>query len=258
MVEIALGFDYLIVATTTQCFIYGLQSLNTPIIFDIRAPPHFIHLCRRHFLTLDQISGIQIVSFEGRVLSAPKFQGMRPEYLTRDLVSLSTDTLVVVDSVDAKNIQILDASSGRAIGKLNHGASEVTAVHLNQHSLGPQERILAFADKNRDLFVASLHAGGAPAQGGALNIPTYKLHSHVESFIFNDDTNVLVGLADGCLKYWYQPEVALVDKDLLALTTSSVDAAEYGRSAQILAYTGNRVSVRKVDGSVLYLSLIHI
>jgi hypothetical protein len=63
---------------------------------------------------------------------------------------------------------------------------------------------------------------------------------------------VLVGLADGCLKYWYQPEVALVDKDLLALTTSSVDAAEYGRSAHILAYTGNRISVRKVDGSVLF------
>jgi intraflagellar transport protein 80 len=252
VVEIALGFDFLIVTTTTQCFIYSLQSLNTPIIFEIRAPPHFIHLCRRHFLTLDQISGIQIVSFEGRVLSSPKFQGLRPEYLTRDLVSLSPDTLVVVDSVDAKSIQILDASSGRVIGKLNHGASEVVAVHLNQHSLGPQERILAFADKNRDLYVASLHAGGSAAQGGALNVPTYKLHSHVESFIFNDDTNVLVGLADGCLKYWYQPEVALVDKDLLALTTTSADASEYGRSAQIIAYTGNRVSLRKVDGSILF------
>jgi len=253
VVEIGLGFDYLVVTTTTQCFIYGLQNLNTPIIFEIRAPPHFMHICRRHFLTLDQISGIQIVSFEGRVLSTPKFQGLRPEYLTRDLVSLSADTLVVVDSVDAKNIQILDASSGRAIGKLNHSAAEVTAVHLNQHSLGPQERILAFVDRNRDLYVASLHTGGGgAAQGGALNIPTFKLHAHVDSFIFNDETNVLVGLADGCLKYWYQPEVALVDKDLLSLTTSSVDAAEYGRSAQILAYTGNRISVRKVDGSILF------
>jgi intraflagellar transport protein 80 len=251
VVEIALGFDFLIVATTTQCFVYGLQSLNTPIIFEIRAPPHFIHICRRHFLTLDQISGIQVVSFEGRVLSTPKFQGLRPEYLTRDLVSLSADTLVVVDSVDAKSIQIMDASSGRPIGKLTH-AAEVVTVHLNQHSLGPQERVLAFADKNRDLFVASLHAGAGPAQGGALSIPTYKLHSHVESFSFNDDTNVLVGLADGCLKYWYQPEVALVDKDLLALTTSSVEASEYGRSAQIVAYTGNRVSIRKVDGSILF------
>lgn len=253
IVEIGLGFDYLIVTTTTQCFIYSLQNLNTPIIFEIRAPPHFMHLCRRHFLTLDQISGIQIVSFEGRVLSSPKFQGLRPEYLTRDMVSLSPDTLVVVDSVDSKNIQIMDSSSGRVIGKLNHSPAEVVSVCLNQHNLGPQERILAFCDRNRDLFIASLNTGASGgAQGGALNVLTYKLHAHVESFAFNDDTNVLVGLADGCLKFWYYPEVVLTDKDLLPLTTSSSEAAEYGHSAQILSYTGNRVSIRKVDGSILF------
>mmetsp|Transcript_5293 Transcript_5293/g.8626 ORF Transcript_5293/g.8626 Transcript_5293/m.8626 type:complete len:779 (+) Transcript_5293:121-2457(+) len=253
VVEIGLGFDHLVVTTTSQCFVYALQNLNTPIIFDIRAPPHFLHLCRRHFLTVDQMNGLQVISFEGRVLSTPKFQGLRPEYLTRDMVSLSPDTLCVVDSVDGRNIQILDAASGRIMGKLNHGAAEVVAVQLNQHSLGPQERILAYADRNRDLYVAALHSGGGGGpSGGVLNIPTFKLGSHVESFIFNDDTNVLVGLADGSLKFWYQPEVALVDKDLLALTTTASEASEYGRSAQILAYTGNRVSIRKVDGSVLY------
>lgn len=89
VVEIGLGFEYLIVTTTTQCFIYSLANLNTPIIFDIKAPPHFIHLCRRHFVTLDQIGGLCIISFEGRILCSPKFQGMRPEYITRDMVSLS-------------------------------------------------------------------------------------------------------------------------------------------------------------------------
>ena len=89
VVEIGLGFEYLVVTTTTQCFVYNLANLNTPIIFDIKAPPHFIHLCRRHFVTLDQIGGLCIISFEGRVLCSPKFQGMRPEYITRDMVSLS-------------------------------------------------------------------------------------------------------------------------------------------------------------------------
>lgn len=251
VVELGLGFEHLVVSSTTQCFIYSLQNLNTPIIFDVRAPPHFIHLCRRHFLTLDQISGMQVISYEGRVLSTPKFQGLRPEYLTRDMVSLSPDTLVVVDSVDAKNIQIIDASSGRIIGRLNHGASEVVSVYLNQHNLGPQERLLAYSDRNRDLFIASLHSGSS-AQGGVLNAPTYKLHTHVESFIFNDETNVLVCLADGFLKFWYYPDIALVDKDLLQRTTTAIEATEFGHSAQILAYTANRVSIRKVDGSILF------
>ena len=256
VVEMGVGFDYLIVSTTTQCFIYNLQNLNTPIIYDIRAPPHFIQICRRHFLTLDQISGICVISFEGKVLCTPKFQGLRADYLTRDTVALSPDSLVVVDSVDGKNVHVIDASSGRNIGKLHHGAAEVTCLSLNQHNLGPQERMLAFCDRNRDLFVAALHQyQGGGGGGGVLNIPTFKISPHVESFCFNDETNVLVGLADGSLKFWYQPEAAFVDKDLLPHTTYTASAeaqAEYGRSAQILAYTGNRVSIRKVDGSVLF------
>jgi len=135
-------------------------------------------------LTLDQINGIQVISYEGRVMCTPRFQGLRPEYLTKDLVAISPDTVVIVDSVDAKNIQILDANSGKPVSKISHSA-EVLVVHLNQHMLGPQERLLAFVDRNKDLWIAHL---GAPATGGTPNapqtIPTYKLHSQVSYYIF--------------------------------------------------------------------------
>lgn len=256
IVEIGLGYDHLVVTSTSQCFIYSMSNLNTPIIFDIKAPPHFIRLSCRHFLTLDQISGIQIISYEGRVLCSPRFQGLKPEYLTRDMVSLAPDTVVIVDSVDNKTIQILDASSGRSITKITH-STEVTNVHLNQHALGPQERLLAFADRNRDLYIVSLSISNSSGSGGNnqnQSLPMHKLHSHVESFLFNDETDVLVGLADGRLTVWYTPSVAFSDKDLLALTTSCSEATEFGRSAQIISYTGNGVSVRKVDGTVLFTS----
>lgn len=249
VVEIGLGFEYLVVTTTTQCFVYNLGNLNTPIIFDIKAPPHFIHICRRHFLTLDSVSGICIVSFEGRVLCAPKFQGMRTDYITKEMVTLSPDTLCVVDSNDAKIIQLIDASIGKNINRLTHNA-EVTHVQLNQHCLGTNERILVYSDRNRDLFTAALFSSGAYSA----MIPTYKLLANVESFAFNDDTNVLVGLADGRLKLWYQPEVVFVDRDLLSTCTVSQEVVEYGRSAQVVAYTGNRISIRKVDGSILFTS----
>lgn len=120
VVELGLGFDHLVVTTTTQCFIYGLQNLNTPIIFDIRAPSHFVHLCSNHFLSLDIVSGLQVINYDGRVLCSPKFQGLRSEYLTKDMVALSPDTVAIVDTVDAKNIQIMDATSGRLTSKLVH------------------------------------------------------------------------------------------------------------------------------------------
>ena len=83
VVEIGLGFDMLVVTTTTQCYIYNLGNLNTPIIFNIKAPPHFVKLCKRHFLTVDLVTGIQVISYEGRAICNPKFQGLRHEYVTR-------------------------------------------------------------------------------------------------------------------------------------------------------------------------------
>ena len=51
------------------------------------------------------------------------------------MVALSPDTVAIVDTVDGKNIQIMDANSGRAITKLTH-IVEVVFVALNQHTLG--------------------------------------------------------------------------------------------------------------------------
>lgn len=251
VVEIGLEFDHLIVTTTTQCYIYNISNLNTPIIFDIRAPSHFIHLCKTHFLTLDLISGLQIINYDGRPVSTPKFQGLRPEYLTKDMVALSPDVLAVVDTNDLKVIQLMDSISGKSLNKLAHTV-DVSSIVLNQHTLGVQERLLVFADKNRDLYIYSFNNVTGTSTNANAALSTFKLHSNIESFKFNDDTDALVGFSDGRLNVWYFPSVAFLDKDLVALTTSSSDASEFGRNAQIVAYTGNRISVRKVDGSFLY------
>lgn len=253
VVEMGIGFDHLVVTTSTQCYIYGLQNLNTPIIFDIKAPTHFLHLCRTHFLTLDLVAGLQIISYEGRTLCSPKFQGLRAEYLTRDMVALCPDCVGIVDTVDAKNVQILDATTARPLARIAH-TCEIIGLQFNQHSLGIQERIIAVVDKNRDFFIASLN-GGAFGMAQANQVLTLrKLHSHVESFVFNDETDVVVGTSDGRLNIWYAPMVAFLDKDLLVQTTLSMDASDLGRNANITSYTGNRITIRKVDGSVLYSS----
>ena len=251
VVEVGVGFDMLIVATTQQCYVYNMQNLNTPIIFDIKAPPHFLHLCRKHFLTLDLVSGIQVISYEGRVAANLRFQGLRPEYLAKDMISLAPDMVCIVDTVDKKIVHIMDPLSGRLFSKLAH-TCEVQNLCLNQHSLGTQDRLLAFTDKNNDLFVAAL--GGVTSGGGNSNIPTFKLHGHIDSFLLNDETDVLVGLSDGQLHAWHHPASSFVDKDLLPLTHIVLDGAEVGRNAQIVAYTGSRISIRKVDGSVVFSS----
>ena len=52
-------------------------------------------------------------------------------------------------------------------GKLTH-SSEVTFVCLNQNTASPQDRLLAFSDSNRDVFISNL---AVPTGKGVSNIP---------------------------------------------------------------------------------------
>ena len=82
VVEFALGWGRLVVATATQCFLYSTSNWNTPHIFDLKAPVQLIVLCEAYFLTLDPL-GVTVYSYEGRAVSAPRFNGLRPEFLNK-------------------------------------------------------------------------------------------------------------------------------------------------------------------------------
>ena len=47
-------------------------------------------------------NGVQVFSYEGRLLSNPRFQGLRPESLSRASISLSPDCVAIIDHTDGK------------------------------------------------------------------------------------------------------------------------------------------------------------
>ena len=51
---------------------------------------------------VDNFNGITIYSYEGRQVSNPKFQGLRTEFLNHESISVSNDTLAVIDRSDSK------------------------------------------------------------------------------------------------------------------------------------------------------------
>lgn len=48
--------------------------------------------------------GIYVYSYEGRLVCAPKFPGMRTDILNAQTVSLSNDTIAVRDKADEKGV----------------------------------------------------------------------------------------------------------------------------------------------------------
>ena len=62
VVEMSLGHAHLVVATSSQCFIYHVENWNTPHIFDLKTAVNLIIQGEKHFLITDNFSGIQVHS----------------------------------------------------------------------------------------------------------------------------------------------------------------------------------------------------
>ena len=244
VINFSLGFGHLIATTTSQCFIYNVQNWQSPSRMDIREAAGLIVLGAKHFSLVDIINGIQVYNYEGKLMSNPKFSGLRVEFLTSGLVSLSSELVAVVDTVNPKTIKFFELVSGKPSSHNVEHSQEVIEIALNQIEFAA-ERKLCLMDSNRDLFITSTHRN-----------ELVKLCSMVDSFRWNESTDMLAAISDGKLYVWYYPNVVYVDKDLLLLSRSSRDVAqEVGKLCVIDSFTGSLVTVRRVDGRILTLSL---
>lgn len=240
VVKISLGFDHLIVATSTQCHIYSTSNWNTPHIFDLKDTVTLILQCERLFLVMDNSMGIQIFTYEGRQVCNPKFQGLRTELLNRQMVALSNDTLAVLDQgaggVPGATVRFFDTAQGRAIGDAFTHTLEIKEIGLSQ--VGPNnERQLAFIDRNRDLYVVPV-----------MKRSVAKLGAMVDGAVWHDTTGMLAAMVDQKLCVWYYPNEVYVDKELLAKTKWTKTDVEFGKAANIVLFSGSKCLIRRSDG----------
>lgn len=251
VVEMALGYGYLIVATPSQCFLYTLPNWNTPHMFDLRAPVNLIVQSEKHFVMVDNVNGIQVFSYDGRVLSNPRFPGLRVQFLNRKTLSLASDTVAIVGrsesksagKSDSKVVRVFDAHTGRAVGTITHNL-DVLEVALSQFSGDMNERRLAFIDQNKDLYITPV-----------LREESVKLQTMVDCVAWNDSSDMLAALADGQLLTWLYPAVVSIDKDLIAGIREAKDGSEFGKMAQFSTFFGSRVTVRRADGALVTSSV---
>ena len=244
VIEMSLGFGYLIVATSTQCFIYTTQNWNTPHIFDLRTTVSLILQSERHFVMTDQFNGIQIYSYDGRSVSNPRFNGLRVELLNRHTLSMSADTISVLDHTNGgKSIRSFDITSGRAMNTVVSHSLDIEELALNQY--GPStDRKLFFIDSNRDLYITPVNS-----------LSKHKLGTQVDTAAWNDLSDQLVAIADGKLVTWSYPSIVYVDKAMLTLTTSRKDGTDYMKRPRIMSFFGSRVAIRRTDGAILTTSI---
>ncbi|XP_067102166.1 intraflagellar transport protein 80 homolog [Osmerus mordax] len=257
VIKASLAHGHLVVTTSLQCYVYNVKNWNTPLIFDLKeGTVSLILQAEKHFLLVDG-AGVYVFSYEGRLVSSPKFPGMRTDTLSQQSISLSNDTIAIRDKSDQKAIFLFDALTGKALGDGKPLMHKMEVVEISLDQCGSSgERKIALIDKNRDLYltpVRRLARGQGPTQIGTM----------VVTLAWNDTANILCGLQDSQLCVWLDPGCVFTDKDLLSHTLVSKDASEFSRSPHILSYVGSKVTVRRSDGSLVcssvtpYASLLH-
>lgn len=77
-------------------------------------------------------------------------------------------------------------------------------VNLNQTEQS-LERKVAFADANRDLYIAPIHKSDKSVKVGSI----------CDSFMWHDKFDILASISDSKLHTFFYPNVVYVDKNLL-------------------------------------------
>ncbi|XP_044885548.1 intraflagellar transport protein 80 homolog isoform X2 [Mauremys mutica] len=249
VIKASLNYGHLVVSTSLQCYVFSTKNWNTPLIFDLKeGTVSLILQAERHFLLIDG-GGIYLYSYEGRLISSPKFPGMRTDVLNAQTVSLSNDTLAIKDKADEKVIYLFEALSGKPLGDgkpLTH-KTEITEIALDQKGL-TNERKIVFIDKNRDLYITSVKRFGKEQK-------IIKIGTMAHTLAWNDTSNILCGLQDTRFTVWYYPNTVYVDKDLLPKTLYEKDASEFSKNPQIVQFVGNQATIRRADGSLIHLNI---
>jgi intraflagellar transport protein 80 len=95
-------------------------------------------------------------NYEGKLISSPKYQGLRVEFLNARHLSISSDVLAVIDPTNPKIVRVFDVISGKPSNVNIEHSTEIVEMDVNQVDMS-SERKMAFIDSNRDMFLTMVH-----------------------------------------------------------------------------------------------------
>lgn len=245
VVNMSIQFGHMVVCTTSVCNIYNISAKNwtTPFTCDVRDTVNLIVQGAKYFALIDASQNFNIYNYEGKLISSPKYQGLRVEFLNKRHLSLSSDVLALIDPMKPKNVHVFDIASGKASATHITHSTDIIEMDLNQIEMA-SERKMCFVDSNRDMFLTSVHKP-----------EIQKIQNMTDSFMWNEQNDMLSAIADGKHITWFYPNAIYVDKDLMGKAKAVKDCPEIGKLAQMVSFVGNISEVRRLDGALATLSV---
>ena len=238
LIDMTLGYDYLIVVTNNQCHIYNIDNLKAPYKFDIKDKVKMILMCPNYFALIDDNNGINIYTYEGKQVQSPTITGVRISGLSKKMICLSNDVIAILPPNSPKTIKFYDIQSGKPLGTEITHTMDILEIQLNQSQLN-RDRKVCFIDTNKDLYISNVFVPRA-----------VKITNMCDSFAWNDSNDMLCAIADEKFYSWVYPNAVYLEKEILDGCRYEKDASDIGKNCQILNFTGSFCNILKSDGSL--------
>ena len=265
----ALGFNHLVVVTLDHVYVYKMKQWNTPLIIDCSKMGQVIDVCQTHgyFAIIDNMIGIQVYSYEGRLVSTIKHALIQPDYLTRNMVSLSVDGVAVISTKLTKSLLLFDIS-GRPVGDqpvFTHNR-DIQKIMIEQSPFVFGSRLIGLLDHSSSLYVlptsiASASTGPARQEKQQQSLSKL-LSSFVTTFAWDQNSSTICSVSDTAFKVWYYPSALTVDEDLSEFIAASSSDTNSGlefpsgnwQNSQIMAFSSTTCVLRRTDGAIGYVA----
>jgi len=199
------------------------------VVFVILQTPSF-------FVLVNNLSGFDIVGYDGRAICQFKSPSLAPNLLNTQTICATNDSLAVVDAVSPKCVHFYDPFTSRSLSDSIRHSTNIIEIALNV-AITSNIRKIAFIDSNKDLFVTKVHSPSV-----------FKLKTIVDSVAWHPDCDLLLALSDKQLVIWYYPGIVWCDTDLIPSCFTQLDAHEIGQDAKILSIESTLVRIRKKNG----------
>ncbi|XP_065358749.1 intraflagellar transport protein 80 homolog [Calliphora vicina] len=259
VINFGLDYGHLIVATSNQIHIYNEKYINTPIIIDGRTDVRVIEVGKKFFMVLDSTS-IWVYTFTGRLHLNPRYPGSQAQIplLNWRSISLGLDTLVIRDNSDNTALHIFDLIPGATRQyepfslKAKTQIAEIAACRAGT----ADDQFVVMIDSNRELYITETRNlnGNIAGITGATTGEVYKIGTQVTAVKWASESNILVGVHDACYSIWYCPGEGATDPTIIALTTITIDATEFGKNIVIETFEDAIVTFR-CSGALLPISI---
>ncbi|KAH8376894.1 hypothetical protein KR093_001935 [Drosophila rubida] len=246
VVNFALGYGHLVVATTHQLHIYNEKYVNTPIIIDGRNDVRVIEVAKKYFMVLDA-SSIWVYTYTGRLHLNPRYPGSQAQLplLNWRSISLGLDVLAIRDNSETTLLHLFDLIPGASRQyepqslRAKQQLAEIAACRAGH----ADDQFVAFIDSNRELYISETKSSnGGSASSGSAEI--YKIGTQLTAIKWASETNILVGVHDSCYSIWYCPGEGAADPTIIALTTITLDTAEFGKHVAIESFEDAVITFR--------------